>query len=106
VKRLRALAFRTAIKRATGASPLAAVPRRQDSSLRGARVVSQSCPMFAFDNSYARLPNRFYARIAPTKVAGPRVVKVNQTLADPGGRPSRATGTDAPPWAPCCANTW
>ncbi|HEX4407073.1 MAG TPA: YdiU family protein [Polyangia bacterium] len=37
--------------------------------------------MFAFNNSYARLPDRFYARVLPTKVGDPRVVKVNQSLA-------------------------
>jgi serine/tyrosine/threonine adenylyltransferase len=38
--------------------------------------------MFAFDNSYARLPDRFYARVAPTKVSDPRIVKVNRPLAE------------------------
>jgi uncharacterized protein YdiU (UPF0061 family) len=37
---------------------------------------------FAFDNSYARQPDHFYARIAPTKVSEPRVVKVNRALAE------------------------
>src|SRR5262245_64846375 len=37
---------------------------------------------FAFDNSYARLPERFYARVAPTKVREPRLVKVNYPLAE------------------------
>lgn len=37
--------------------------------------------MFAFDNTYARLPERFYARIAPTPVKNPRVVKINHELA-------------------------
>jgi uncharacterized protein YdiU (UPF0061 family) len=35
-----------------------------------------------FDNSYARLPDRFYARVAPTKVGDPRVVRVNRALAE------------------------
>jgi serine/tyrosine/threonine adenylyltransferase len=34
-----------------------------------------------FDNSYARLPDRFYARLAPTPVASPRLVKLNRALA-------------------------
>jgi serine/tyrosine/threonine adenylyltransferase len=34
-----------------------------------------------FDNSYARLPDRFYARISATKVREPRVIKVNHPLA-------------------------
>ena len=35
----------------------------------------------AFDNSYARLPDRFYARLEPTPVSAPRLVKLNHTLA-------------------------
>jgi uncharacterized protein YdiU (UPF0061 family) len=38
--------------------------------------------MLSFDNTYARLPDRFYARVAPTKVGDPRVVKVNRALAE------------------------
>ena len=33
------------------------------------------------DNSYARLPDRFYARLAPTPVATPKLVKLNRALA-------------------------
>jgi uncharacterized protein YdiU (UPF0061 family) len=36
---------------------------------------------FHFDNSYARLPERFYARVNPTTVAAPALVKVNFELA-------------------------
>jgi uncharacterized protein YdiU (UPF0061 family) len=36
---------------------------------------------FGFDNTYARLPERFYARVGPTPVAAPRLVKVNVELA-------------------------
>jgi len=36
---------------------------------------------FAFDNTYARLPEHFYARLNPTPVAAPRIVKVNVELA-------------------------
>src|SRR5437868_8562910 len=44
--------------------------------------------LLAFDNSFARLPERLYVRIAPTKVRAPRVVRVNQPLADLlGARP-------------------
>jgi uncharacterized protein YdiU (UPF0061 family) len=35
----------------------------------------------AFDNTYARLPERFYARLAPTPVAAPRLIKLNSALA-------------------------
>jgi uncharacterized protein YdiU (UPF0061 family) len=34
-----------------------------------------------FDNTYARLPDRFFAKIAPTPVAAPRLIKVNDSLA-------------------------
>ncbi len=34
-----------------------------------------------FDNSYARLPDRFYARLAPTPVAKPALVALNEPLA-------------------------
>ena len=36
---------------------------------------------FAFDNSYARLPERFYAKLSPTAVAKPALVKLNVPLA-------------------------
>jgi uncharacterized protein YdiU (UPF0061 family) len=34
-----------------------------------------------FDNTYARLPARFYARVDPTPVAAPRLIKLNHALA-------------------------
>ncbi|MDO9711851.1 protein adenylyltransferase SelO [Paracraurococcus lichenis] len=37
--------------------------------------------LFAFDNSYARLPERFHVRMPPTPVAAPRLVRVNHGLA-------------------------
>src|SRR5450631_3919508 len=36
---------------------------------------------FGFENTYARLPGRFYARLAPTRVSAPRLVKLNVELA-------------------------
>jgi uncharacterized protein YdiU (UPF0061 family) len=44
---------------------------------------------FGFENTYARLPQRFYARVDPTPVAAPRLIKLNGELArnlglDPG----------------------
>jgi uncharacterized protein YdiU (UPF0061 family) len=36
---------------------------------------------FGFDNTYARLPEHFYARLEPTPVAVPRLVKLNVALA-------------------------
>ena len=37
---------------------------------------------FSFDNSYARLPARFYIRQAPIAVAAPRLVFFNAPLAE------------------------
>ncbi|HXP07485.1 MAG TPA: protein adenylyltransferase SelO family protein, partial [Acidobacteriaceae bacterium] len=36
---------------------------------------------FGFENTYARLPERFYARVNPTPVTGPRLIKLNAELA-------------------------
>jgi uncharacterized protein YdiU (UPF0061 family) len=36
---------------------------------------------FGFDNTYARLEQRFYARLDPTPVAAPRLIKLNVKLA-------------------------
>jgi len=36
---------------------------------------------FGFDNTYARLPERFFARVNPAPVAAPRLVKVNVEVA-------------------------
>jgi serine/tyrosine/threonine adenylyltransferase len=36
---------------------------------------------FGFENSYARLPERFYARVNPTVVSAPRLLKLNVELA-------------------------
>jgi uncharacterized protein YdiU (UPF0061 family) len=35
-----------------------------------------------FDNSYARLPDRFYARLDPTPVAAPKLIRLNVALAE------------------------
>lgn len=37
---------------------------------------------FAFDNSYGRLPETLYSRLAPTKVAQPQLIAFNRDLAD------------------------
>jgi uncharacterized protein YdiU (UPF0061 family) len=36
---------------------------------------------FPFDNSYAALPESFFARVAPTPVSAPRLLKLNRPLA-------------------------
>lgn len=38
--------------------------------------------MFPFDNTYVRLPERFYQRFDPVPVARPRLIKVNHALAE------------------------
>ena len=49
----------------------------------------EAVDFFAFDNSYARLPGRFFARLRPAPVAAPRLVRLNKELVwhlrlDPG----------------------
>ena len=53
------------------------------------RAITEAVDLFAFDNSYARLPDRFFARLHPTPVATPSLVRLNEKLArhlglDPG----------------------
>ena len=36
---------------------------------------------FPFENTFARLPDRFFARVAPTPVAAPRLIRLNLDLA-------------------------
>jgi|SRR5579871_377847 len=49
--------------------------------MHGPKVYQNAAAPFAFDNSYARLPERFYARLAPTPVAEPRLIRLNVGLA-------------------------
>lgn len=46
-----------------------------------AMTVHATDPGFRFDNSYARLPERFGARLPPTPVAAPRLIRLNDALA-------------------------
>ena len=39
-------------------------------------------PMFRFDNTYVRLPEKFYARVAPARVPKPELIKWNAELAE------------------------
>ena len=50
---------------------------------------------FVFDNSYARLPERFYARLDPTPVAAPRLLKLNGALAADLGLDAAALASPA-----------
>jgi uncharacterized protein YdiU (UPF0061 family) len=36
---------------------------------------------FPFQNTYSALPSNFFARVAPTPVAAPRLIKLNRPLA-------------------------
>ena len=48
---------------------------------------------FPFDNTYAALPERFHARLAPTPVAAPRLVRVNVALVERLGLDPEALAT-------------
>jgi uncharacterized protein YdiU (UPF0061 family) len=50
---------------------------------------------FDFDNTYARLPEGFYARVNPTPVPAPRLVKLNVSLARELGLDPEALSSDA-----------
>ena len=45
-------------------------------------VETDGARRIAFDTSYTRLPERFYQRLAPTPVAAPRLIALNEALAD------------------------
>lgn len=48
---------------------------------------------FHFDNSYGRLPDRFFTRMAPTPVSAPGLIAVNAPLAEALGLDARALDT-------------
>jgi len=48
----------------------------------------------SFSNSYARLPERFFARLKPTPVARPRLIKFNDSLASELGVYTRGLDSD------------
>ena len=41
----------------------------------------EKSPMIPFDNTYARLPERFYERVKPTPVQSPKLIRLNFKLA-------------------------
>src|SRR3954463_11292083 len=43
--------------------------------------INQMTLHFPFQNTYARLPDRFYARVQPTPVQAPRLIRLNTQLA-------------------------
>lgn len=56
---------------------------------------SRRSPLFAFANTYARLPGNFYARVNPTPVAAPCLVKLNVDLARTLGLDPEALRSEA-----------
>ena len=50
-------------------------------------------PIAVFSNSYARLPGHFFARVAPTPVAKPHLIKFNRSLASELGADTRGPQT-------------
>src|ERR1700735_231497 len=51
-------------------------------------------PIAVFSNSYARLPEHFFARLSPTTVAKPRLIKFNESLAEELGVDTRGLRPD------------
>src|SRR5580692_1505287 len=51
-------------------------------------------PIAVFSNSYARLPEHFFARLSPTPVAKPRMIKFNESLASELGVDTRGLEPD------------
>ena len=51
-------------------------------------------PIAVFSNTYARLPERFFARLCPTPVAKPHLIKFNETLASELGIHTEALEPD------------
>jgi len=62
-------------------SPLSAA-QEDPTALLESGASAADAVRFGFDNSYARLPERFYARVNPTPVAAPRLIKLNVQLAE------------------------
>lgn len=66
-----------------GMSSVNSVPAGAGSSPEMGQVgdLEQAGLRFGFDNTYARLPERFYARVNPTPGPAPRLIKLNAGLA-------------------------
>lgn len=47
-----------------------------------AAALGWSMTIFPFENSYARLPERFFARTLPSEVRAPKLIRLNQALAE------------------------
>ncbi len=62
-------------------SPNSPAPESSTQTSLDASDSSVSSVHFGFENTYTRLPERFYSRLAPSPVAAPQLVKVNVELA-------------------------
>jgi uncharacterized protein YdiU (UPF0061 family) len=51
-------------------------------------------PIAVFSNSYARLPEHFFAQLSPTPLAKPRLIKFNESLAAELGVDTRGLAPD------------
>jgi uncharacterized protein YdiU (UPF0061 family) len=60
-------------------------------------------PIAVFSNSYARLPERFFARLAPTPATKPRLIKFNESLASELGSMRKASNRTR--WRRCLPAT-
>ena len=65
---------------------------RVDSGQRGPAARRAGDPIVSFSNSYARLPERFFARVEPTPVAAPRLIQFNRPLAEQLGLQTASLG--------------
>jgi uncharacterized protein YdiU (UPF0061 family) len=63
-----------------------------DSEERRPAARSASSTIGSFSNTYARLPERFFARVDPTPVAAPRLIRFNESLADQLGLQTASLG--------------
>jgi uncharacterized protein YdiU (UPF0061 family) len=57
-------------------------------------TVERTAPIAVFSNSYARLPEHFFARLAPTPVPKPRLIRFNEALASELGVDARGFESD------------
>jgi len=57
-------------------------------------TVERTAPIAVFSNSYARLPEHFFARLAPTPVPRPRLIRFNEALASELGVDARGFESD------------
>ncbi len=65
-----------------------------DSMDKPAAIERTGAPLAVFSNSYARLPERFFAKLAPTPAPKPRLIRFNESLASELGVDARGFAPD------------